>query len=116
MAIVVAGLLLMPALPGKPLPIPYVDKIVHAILFFTLAFPAIWGLPRAWHWPVCGMVMVYGGATELVQPEFGRSAEWGDFIANALGAMLALGTARWVHSKTAKIQQRKRAKANNRPV
>lgn len=110
---VVTGLLLMPALPGKPLPVPHIDKVIHAVMFFTLAFPAMWGLPQAWHWPVFSLVVVYGGATELVQPAFGRSAEWGDFIANATGALLALVLARWMLSKTAKIQQRKRAKAKH---
>lgn len=113
MTIIVTGLLLMPAMPGKPFPVPYVDKLVHAGLFFAVAFPAMSALVRTWHWPVWTLVVFYSGLTELVQPSFGRSAEWADLVANAFGAAMALLAARWARSKATEIQHRKRAKAQD---
>ncbi len=105
------SLLLMPALPGKPFPVPFFDKFVHAALFFGVALPSMIGLEKRWHWHVWAVVVVYSGLTELLQPGFGRSAEWSDLVANAVGAALASVAARRVQLKTAKVQKRDRTKA-----
>ena len=111
LAAIVTSLLLMPALPGKPFPIPFFDKFVHATMFFCVALPAILVVRPRWAWAVWALVVAYSGVTELLQPGFGRSAEWADLAANAIGAALAVAAARWLRLKAAKVQQRKRAKA-----
>jgi VanZ family protein len=111
LAAIVTGLLLMPALPGKPFPVPFFDKFVHAAMFFSVALPAMLGLGPRLSWAVFAVVVAYSGLTELLQPGFGRSAEWSDFGANAVGAALAVPAARWLRLKVAKVKQRHRAKA-----
>ena len=115
MALVVAALLLMPSMPGKPLPLPYLDKIVHAALFFAVALPAMLAVSRVLHWRIWALVVGYGGITELVQPSFGRSAEWADLAADAVGAALAMLVARWARSVRSEIPKRQRTKADNGP-
>lgn len=107
----VTALLLMPETPGGALPFPHFDKAVHVVLFFMVGFPAMWGLQPRWHWHIWAVVVAYSGLIEVLQPSFGRSADGFDLVANALGAMIAVAAARWARSKTAKVQQRERAKA-----
>jgi len=69
------------------------DKLVHFVAFATLAFPlALSG--RIGLLPVFVGASAYGGAIELIQPSFNRSADFNDWIADiagvALGIMLAL--------------------------
>ncbi|MCC1480769.1 VanZ family protein [Roseibaca sp. Y0-43] len=111
LAAIVTSLLLMPALPGKPFPVPFFDKFVHASMFFSVALPAMLGLPARWAWGVWAVVVAFSGVTELLQPGFGRSAEWADLAANALGAALAVLAARRLRLQAAKVQKRDRAKA-----
>jgi VanZ family protein len=85
----------LPQLPAgaAPLGTPGVDRLVHVALFF--------GLARAWRGvvahrgrgaalAVAAAVTAWGGVIELAQGFTGRSAEWGDLAADALGAALAL--------------------------
>lgn len=111
LAAIVSSLLLMPALPGKPFPVPFFDKFVHAAMFFSVALPAMLGLRPRWSWGVWAVVVAYSGVTELLQPGFGRSAEWADLAANACGAALAVLAARRLRLQAAKVQKRDRAKA-----
>lgn len=104
MAVVVLVLLLWPMPDGKPLPVPYLDKAVHAALFCAVALPAMLGMPRRWHWVIWLVVFGYSGVTELVQPYFGRGAEWSDLAANAAGAGIALMAVRLWRSDTPKIK------------
>lgn len=115
MALIVTGLLLTPQVPNVSLGVPFKDKAVHAVLFFAIAFPAMLAVSRVWHWPIWAFVVGYGGVTELVQPSFGRSAEWADLAADAVGAALAVLVARRAGSETAKIPQRQRTKADHGP-
>lgn len=96
LAIIVTAMLLVPMPDGKPLPVPYLDKAVHAGLFCGVALPAMLTAPRRWHGVVWLVVLGYSGVTELVQPYFGRGAEWGDLAANAAGAGVAVLVARGV--------------------
>ena len=66
------------------------DKLVHFVAFATLAFPLAYtgrfGLP-----PVFIGASVYGGAIELIQPSFNRSADINDWFADIVGVVLGIG-------------------------
>ena len=66
------------------------DKLVHFIAFAALVFPLActgrFGLP-----PVFIGASVYGGAIELIQPSFNRSADVNDWIADVVGVVLGIG-------------------------
>jgi len=109
--VVVTVILLMPVPEGEGRLPRHVDKIVHFAVFFIVAFPAYVARMRFWPAILAGLV-VYGGAVELIQPHFGRSAEFADFIANSLGVIAALPCAVWFRtrrqSKTRQHAQRDR--------
>ena len=72
-----------PALQGS-------DKLVHFTAFVALAFPlACTG--RFGLLPVFIGASVYGGAIELIQPSFNRSADINDWIADIIGVVLGIG-------------------------
>lgn len=62
------------------------DKVQHLLAFGALAFPTALVRPR---WAVWGILaaIAYGGFIEVIQPRFGRTADWGDLGADALGAL-----------------------------
>ena len=65
------------------------DKLVHFIAFATLAFP----LARTGRFgllPVFIGASAYGGAIELIQPSFNRSADINDWIADIVGVILGI--------------------------
>ena len=64
-----------------------VDKAYHFVAYFCLALPLPILRPRLTIWIVLG-IMTFGGLIELVQYLFGREPSWGDFIANAIGAIV----------------------------
>lgn len=66
------------------------DKIYHILAFACLALPLPLTRPRWTIWVIL-CVVVYGGAIELLQPYFGRNAEWGDLWADGFGAVLGAG-------------------------
>lgn len=83
---------------------PLFDKIVHFVLFAVLAALAARSFraldpagrsARLARWPLSAAFLaavVYGGTTELLQLGVGgRTAELGDFLADAAGAALAVG-------------------------
>ena len=66
------------------------DKLVHFIAFAALAFP----LARTGRFgllPVFIGASVYGGAIELIQPSFNRSADVNDWLADIVGVILGIG-------------------------
>lgn len=66
------------------------DKLVHFIAFAALAFPlACTG--RLGLLPVFIGASAFGGAIELIQPSFNRSAEVNDWIADVVGIALGIG-------------------------
>jgi VanZ family protein len=67
------------------------DKAEHFIAYFglTLLASLAWGLRRSLVLVLAGMVAL-GGALEIIQSFVGRDAEWGDFLANDLGALTGL--------------------------
>lgn len=66
------------------------DKLVHFGAFAVLAFPLArtgrFGLP-----PVLIGASAFGGAIELIQPSFNRSADINDWIADIFGVVLGIG-------------------------
>lgn len=67
------------------------DKAEHFLAYFglTLLASLAWGLRRSLVWVFLAMVAL-GGALEIIQAFVGRDAEWGDFFANDLGALVGL--------------------------
>lgn len=79
-----------PALSGWP-----VDKVAHALVFAVgvwlwRRWSADWGASsarRGWGSAVWILIAAaWGGGVELVQPLVGRHAEWGDLLADVVGA------------------------------
>ena len=66
------------------------DKLVHFIAFAALAFP----LARTGRFgllPVFVGASAFGGAIELIQPSFNRSADVNDWVADMVGVILGIG-------------------------
>ena len=62
------------------------DKIAHSIAFAALSFP----LSRTGRFgllPVFIGASAFGGVIELIQPSFGRSADFSDWIADITGVI-----------------------------
>jgi VanZ family protein len=87
LSIVIAALTLT---PGTSLPsVPGSDKLHHVLAFAALMFPCAFVYPKSLPWVLSGSLM-FGGSIELIQPSVGRSGEWSDFFADAVG--IAAGT------------------------
>lgn len=74
------------------------DKLHHALAFGALVFPLVVARPT-WAVRACLGAIVYGALIELIQPSFGRAAEWGDLLADTVGAVvgaLAARACRWL--------------------
>jgi hypothetical protein len=84
LAVIIAVLTLAPMPAGGP---AGSDKICHILAFACLAFPLPLVRPRLAIWVVLGVIS-YGGLIEMIQPFFGRQAEWADLIADGIGAIL----------------------------
>ena len=66
------------------------DKLVHLVTFAALAFP----LARTGRFgllPVFVGASAFGGAIELIQPSFNRSADVSDWVADVVGVVLGIG-------------------------
>lgn len=68
---------------------PFADKVYHAIAFSALLFPTAALRPR-WIWKVAAASVAYGALIEVVQPQFGRQAEWADLLADAVGVVIGV--------------------------
>jgi VanZ family protein len=66
------------------------DKVFHALAFGALVLPAALLRPDRLL-VVLLFAIAYGGLIELIQPLVGRSAEWADLLADALGALAGAG-------------------------
>lgn len=67
------------------------DKLMHFFAFAALAFP----LARTGRFgllPVFLGASAFGGAIELIQPSFNRSAEFNDWVADIVGVVLGIGS------------------------
>ena len=66
------------------------DKLAHLVAFAALAFP----LARTGRFgllPVFVGASAFGGAIELIQPSFNRSADIDDLVADVVGVALGIG-------------------------
>ena len=66
------------------------DKLVHLAAFAALAFPLA-RTERFGLLPVFIGASVFGGAIELIQPSFNRSADVNDWVADIVGVTLGIG-------------------------
>ena len=66
------------------------DKLVHLIAFAALAFPLA-RTGRIGLLPVFIGASAFGGAIELIQPSFNRSADINDWVADIVGVVLGIG-------------------------
>jgi len=85
-ALAIAALTLTPAGAANP-GIAGFDKLVHFVAFAALAMP----LASARRLPLVWIVLAglaFDGLIELIQPYVGRSAEWADWLADGLGALV----------------------------
>lgn len=77
-----------------PQPVPTgTDKLMHLAAFGFLVLPAAFSrrVPRGLLFGGLFIgVSVFGGAIELIQPHFGRSADFNDWGADMLGAGIGL--------------------------
>ena len=67
------------------------DKLVHLVAFAALAFPLA-RTGRIGLLPVFFGASAFGGAIELIQPSFNRSADVNDWIADVVGVVLGIGS------------------------
>ncbi len=89
-AIAVAiGILALTPVPAMPPNHPLSDKMAHMLAFLAVVFPtaALW--PRAIAW-VGVLAVLYGAAIEVIQPFTGRTAEFGDLVADGIGVGLGI--------------------------
>ena len=66
------------------------DKLVHLVAFAALAFPLA-RTGRVGLLPVFVGASAFGGAIELIQPSFNRSADINDWVADIVGVSLGIG-------------------------
>ena len=66
------------------------DKPVHLVAFAALAVPLA-RTGRIGLLPVFIGASAFGGAIELIQPSFNRSADINDWVADTVGVILGIG-------------------------
>ena len=86
LALTVAMLWPMEAPPPAP---EGSDKLVHFVAFAALALPLA-RTGRIGLLPVFVGASAFGGAIELMQPSFNRSADINDWIADIVGVLLGI--------------------------
>ncbi|MDM7853284.1 VanZ family protein [Pseudochrobactrum kiredjianiae] len=87
------------------------DKTYHMLAFAGLALPIATLQPR-WLLFMIPVFAIFGGAIELIQPYFGRSCDFADWIADVKGIMigsivglvLCLGIRRMKIARNLKVQ------------
>ena len=98
--IIISLLSLLPGQAYDPFQLPfwkkiYLDKIIHAGMYFVLTSLLIAKLKNKRIIKVllmAGIAILYGGLMELLQGSgfVSRNSDWIDFIANSSGAIIAL--------------------------
>lgn len=82
-------------LPKTHIHFEHMDKLVHMVMYGTLAIGFSWDMQRSHvqHTKLLVLALIlpaaYGGLLELIQPFFPpRTAEWLDFVADFNGAWI----------------------------
>jgi VanZ family protein len=65
------------------------DKLDHLVGFAVLLLPAALLYRHALYW-LLPCAIAFGGAIEIIQPYVNRRGEWGDFWADAVGAVIGV--------------------------
>ena len=95
---VALGILVGTLWPTDPHDDPFTlrDKALHLLAFAVLILPMAVAAPRRALSlaPVC---IAFGATIEVIQPTFGRSAEWLDLLADTLGVGLGLAIGLVLH-------------------
>jgi VanZ family protein len=65
------------------------DKLAHLLGFACLLLPAALLYRHALYW-ILPCAIAFGGVIEIIQPYVNRKGEWGDFWADAIGAILGV--------------------------
>lgn len=95
LAALIALLLALTAFLPSELVARYVSedgKVEHALGLTLVALLVTASYPRAWAL-VLGLGVLASGVVELVQPIFGRGAQWSDFAADVAGLVIGIGVA-----------------------
>ena len=98
MAVTVLCLIPIPDPPLKD--VPLMDKWTHMVMFGGICIVVFVELylnrQHRWLWTSAVGAALYGGLIELMQKYLTtcRSGDWMDFVADAIGALLAYGIAR----------------------
>jgi VanZ family protein len=106
-SVIFSWYLFLGPIKGTQVLFPGQDKLAHLIVYSTLAL--IHGLswaPKPIHLAIS--LFLHGVAIELIQPYVGRTFEWSDMLANAMGIFLGLALYRWpqmTHCKWPKRHQ-----------
>ena len=77
-------------LDAPPLAPDGIDQLVHLLAFEALSFPQS-RTGSVGLLPVFIGASAFGGAIELIQPSFNRSADINDWIADIVGVVLGIG-------------------------
>ena len=93
--------------------LPASDKHLHLGAYAVLGFALPWWSGPSnrqhgqsqWH-PVLLflLILIYAALDELLQIPVGRSAEWGDWFADALGALVGVCAGTWMRKRAAPKQ------------
>jgi VanZ family protein len=99
--IALAGIGVLSLLPSpESLPSTGWDKTNHLVGYGLLGWLARAGWPRAMPWRPIAALIVWGALIEILQGQTGyRQAEWGDVLANGLGAALGVALASAVSAR-----------------
>lgn len=98
---------LTPTPPDIPQPFDYFDKVEHCVAYLLLAawFAAIYARRRQ-RLVILISLIVMGGLIEILQHYTGRDAEWFDWFADIIGALLGLSwPARWLSIVYARLAE-----------
>lgn len=90
--VAVGSLLALALLPSNTVQdvMLFSDKVMHALAFLLLATLGYWSYPKHVIYVIGGLV-VYGALIEFFQAlTETRAPEWGDWLADALGIIIAL--------------------------
>ena len=91
-------LLLEVELPGDTRAVYELQNAGHVLIFSLITFSLIYALHRYWFktslWPpiICALSfgLFFGGATEFIQPNFGRDSSWDDLYKDIQGSAAGL--------------------------